>query len=117
LRKHKGGIVTTLYGRVIRESEEGFTDALNHPIQGSGADLLKLATVMLWNKLKAFSGKARILNLVHDEIVVCCEDSIKTQIAFLVRNCMEDAAKQMMPQVLTPVEVKITDAVRNTLEL
>lgn len=111
LRSGKGMKGRTLFGRVMAQGEEDYTDALNYPIQGSGADLLKLAAVKVWQDLKAFEGKARLLNLVHDEIVVAVMDpSIKAQVAVVVRDAMEEAARKLMPQVKTPVDVEIVDA-------
>lgn len=111
LRSGKGMRGRTLFGRVMAQGEEDYTDALNYPIQGSGADLLKLAAVKVWQDLKAFEGRARILNLVHDEIVVAVMDpAVKAQVAMVVRDAMEEAARKLMPQVKTPVEVDIVDA-------
>jgi len=100
----------------MAQGEDDFTDSLNYPIQGSGADLLKIAAVKVWQDLKAFDGRARILNLVHDEIVVAVEDpGIKAQVAVIVRDAMEGAAARLMPQVKTPVEVEIVDPTETLL--
>jgi DNA polymerase-1 len=116
LRSGKGMFTRTLYGRVMRQNQDDYTDALNYPIQGSGADLLKLAAVKVWMDLKKFGGKARILNLVHDEIVVAVFDpAIKQQVALVVRDAMEEAAMKLMPEVKTPVDVQIVDATKDTL--
>jgi len=116
LRSGKGMKCRTLFGRVMAQGEDDFTDSLNYPIQGSGADLLKIAAVKVWQDLKAFDGRARILNLVHDEIVVAVEDpGIKAQVAVIVRDAMEGAAARLMPQVKTPVEVEIVDPTETLL--
>lgn len=116
LRSGKGTRCRTLFGRVMAQGEDDFTDALNYPIQGSGADLLKLAAVKVWQDLQQFGGRARILNLVHDEIVVAVEDpGIKAQVAVVIRDAMEGAAARLMPQVKTPVEVDIVEPTERLL--
>lgn len=116
LRSGKGTRCRTLFGRVMAQGEDDFTDALNYPIQGSGADLLKLAAVKVWQDLQQFGGRARIMNLVHDEIVVAVEDpSIKAQVAVVIRDAMEGAAARLMPQVKTPVEVDIVEPTERLL--
>ncbi|WP_457600274.1 bifunctional 3'-5' exonuclease/DNA polymerase, partial [Hydrogenivirga sp.] len=68
LKENKEVVGTTLLGRPYRATT--FTDAVNYPIQGTGADLLKLAVLMFDVELRKKGLKADVVNLVHDEIVV-----------------------------------------------
>jgi DNA polymerase-1 len=70
-RQPRGVVETrTLAGR-RRLGVERFTDKLNSPVQGSGADVLKLALARLWES-RELAPSARLLLSVHDELVVEC---------------------------------------------
>ncbi len=100
--KEKGEVVgTTLLGRPFRANT--FTDAVNYPIQGTGADLLKLAVLMFDVEIRKKGISADIVNLVHDEIVVECESERAEE----VRNCLEGAMKQAGHIVLKKVQVEV----------
>ena len=79
-------------GRVnpaIRNAAE--REAINHPIQGSAADILKLAMARLHEELHARRLRARMTLQVHDELVLeCPEDEVRV-VAPLVRQVMENA--------------------------
>jgi DNA polymerase-1 len=97
----KDGFVTTLLGRrrYIKElsskkkSEVAFGErvAMNSPIQGSAADIIKLAMVNVDKKLREGGYDAKLIMQVHDELIIeahrSCADEVK---ALLVRE-MESA--------------------------
>ncbi len=91
---------STLLGRPYRATT--FTDAVNYPIQGTGADLLKLAVLMFDVELRRKGLEAKLVNLVHDEIVVECP----TEQAEDVRNTLEDAMVKAGHIVLKHVPVE-----------
>ena len=66
--------------------------AMNAPIQGTAADIIKLAMISVWNKLKRKNYKSRLILQVHDELLIEGPDSEKTEIQNLLTECMEKAA-------------------------
>ena len=65
--------------------------AINHPIQGSAADIIKIAMIRLHAELHARQLQSRMLLQVHDELVLECPDAEVREVAALVREQMENA--------------------------
>lgn len=101
---HTRGYVQTLLGRrryfpelqstarvhqQARNSAE--REAINMPIQGSAADIIKLAMIRLHQELHTRRSRARIILQVHDELVLECPVAEIASIAPLVREVMENA--------------------------
>jgi len=104
--KERGEVVgATLLGRPYRATT--FTDGVNYPIQGTGADLLKLAVLMLSGGLEKKGLEAKLVNLVHDEIVVEC----RLEEAEEVRRVLEEAMVKAGHIVLKHVPVLAESAV------
>ncbi len=98
------GYVQTLLGRrrsfpelregarvnpAMRNSAE--REAINMPIQGSAADIIKVAMIRLHRELHARNLKSRMTLQVHDELVLECPDDEVRVVAPLVREIMENA--------------------------
>ena len=98
------GFVQTLLGRrrqfpelrpgahvnpAVRNAAE--REAINMPIQGSAADIIKLAMIRLHRELHARNLKSRMTLQVHDELVLECPDDEVRVVAPLVREIMENA--------------------------
>ncbi len=66
-------------------------EAINMPIQGTAADILKIAMVHLYRELHARHLRARMTLQVHDELVLDCPDDEIHIVAPLVRDVMENA--------------------------
>jgi DNA polymerase-1 len=66
--------------------------AMNAPIQGTAADIIKLAMISVWNELKNKNFKSRLILQVHDELLIEGPESEKTDIQNLLTECMEKAA-------------------------
>jgi DNA polymerase-1 len=66
-------------------------EAINHPIQGSAADIIKIAMIHLHHELLARKLKSRMTLQVHDELVIECPDDELNIVAPLVRAAMENA--------------------------
>lgn len=93
------GKVTTLFGRVryipeiqnrsftVRGNAERM--ATNAPIQGTAADILKMAMIALETKLRAHASGARMLLTVHDEIVIEAPEPSAAEVAGIVKDTME----------------------------
>lgn len=101
------GKVRTLFGRVrhiagldsenanVRGNAERM--AINAPVQGTAADLMKLAMIRTFEKLKAQGFPARLLLQVHDELVLEAEAEAASQVASLVKATMEGVASLAVP--------------------
>lgn len=81
----------------IRQGAERI--ALNTPIQGSAADLIKLAMIRVSQALDEEFPDARLLLQVHDELIVECPEEIAPQVAELVSRKMESVAELSVPLV------------------
>jgi DNA polymerase-1 len=66
-------------------------EAINMPIQGSAADIIKLAMIGLYRELHARNLKSRMTLQVHDELVLECPEDEVPIVAPLVREVMENA--------------------------
>ncbi len=101
------GYVTTLYARrrdlpELRSSNFntrsfGERVALNMPIQGTAADIIKLAMVNVYNRLKAEGLKARLILQVHDELICECPESEAQRVADILSEEMSGAVKLSVP--------------------
>ena len=101
------GYTETLYGRCryipelkssnfnIRQGAERM--ALNTPIQGTAADLIKLAMIRVEQALAENYPQAQLLLQVHDELIVECPQEIAQEVAGLVSREMENIAKLNVP--------------------
>lgn len=81
--------------RVAREAAE--RAALNAPIQGSAADIMKIAMIRAEQTLAEAHVKSRILLQIHDELVVEIAPGEGDQVTELVRNAMEHAVDLAVP--------------------
>jgi len=101
------GYVETIMGRrrylqninsqnnMLRSSSE--RNAINAPIQGSAADIIKIAMININSELKKLSLKSKMLLQVHDELVFDVHKSEKDQIKDIVKTTMESAVKLKVP--------------------
>ena len=71
--------------------------ALNTPIQGTAADLIKLAMLRVENALNEHFPDAKLLLQVHDELIVECPEAIAPQVAQLISREMEGIAALRVP--------------------
>lgn len=81
--------------RVAREAAE--RAALNAPIQGSAADIMKIAMIRAEQTLAEAHVKSRIILQIHDELVVEIAPGEGDQVTKLVRNAMEHAVDLAVP--------------------
>ena len=71
--------------------------ALNMPVQGTAADVMKLAMVAVHKRLKAEKLQARLVLQVHDELIVECPDSEAETVAKLLEEEMEHVVSLSVP--------------------
>ena len=101
------GYVETIMGRrrylqninsqnnMLRSGAE--RNAINAPIQGSAADIIKIAMININSEFKKQSLKSKMLLQVHDELVFDVHKSEKDQIKDIVKTTMESAVKLKVP--------------------
>ena len=77
--------------------------AMNTPIQGTAADIMKIAMINVYNKLKENNIKSKLIVQVHDEILVETLESEKEQVKQIVKEEMENVIKLKVP-LLAEVE-------------
>ena len=97
------GYVTTMYGRrrpipELKNSnymmrQFGERVAMNSPIQGTAADIMKIAMIRVYNTLNKELPDARILIQVHDELLIEVKQEDAAKAAMLLKREMENAAK------------------------
>ena len=84
--------------RQTRESAERV--AINSPIQGSAADLIKVAMIQISRKLKKLKLNSKMILQVHDELVFECPVHEQKEIESLVRKEMEGACLLSVPLIV-----------------
>ena len=75
--------------------------ALNTPIQGTSADIIKLAMIKVAAELQAQQMQSRLLLQVHDELLLEVHRDELEQAVFMVKNCMENAYTLKVPLIAT----------------
>ncbi len=105
----RDGFVRTMFGRLRpipdiesrNPNQRGFAErtAINTPLQGTGADLIKLAMISLDRKLAERKLKTRMVLQVHDELLFEVPANEKKEAAALVRAEMEGVVKLKVPLV------------------
>ncbi len=102
--------VTTLMGRkrklkeinsknsLIRSNAEH--NAINTPIQGSAADIIKLAMIKIFNRIEKEKYKAKMLLQVHDELLFEVPEKEKEKVAEIIKYEMENAVEISVPLIV-----------------
>lgn len=103
----RDGYVKTLFGRrrvinEIRSSNHnvrsfGERAAMNMPMQGTSADIIKVAMINVFKKLKEGGFKAKLVLQVHDELVIDCPKQEVEQVAQILKTEMENAVALNVP--------------------
>ncbi|MBR5572154.1 MAG: DNA polymerase I, partial [Oscillospiraceae bacterium] len=108
-RGREKGYVATLYGRrrplpelnSPNHIQRAFGErvALNMPIQGTAADVMKQAMIRVHRALRESQMQARLIMQVHDELIVECPAAEAEAVAALLRREMEDVVTLSVPLV------------------
>lgn len=103
------GYVTTLFGRrrylpeihARQYAQRAFAErmAMNTPIQGTAADIMKMAMIAVHRRLKEEGRQARMVLQVHDELVLEVPESEVEAVGHLVRSAMENVVRLDVPLV------------------
>ena len=73
--------------------------AMNAPIQGTAADIIKLAMIRVYNRLKCENLDARLVMQVHDELIVEARCDVKDRVAQILKEEMESTASLTVPLI------------------
>ena len=108
VRMRKTMETRTLTGRRLILGEQApDTIRLNAPVQGTGADGLKLGLALLWERRQEMPGAFPVL-AVHDEIVIECDVAQSESAAAWLKQAMLDGMSALVDPVPVEVEVKIS---------
>jgi DNA polymerase-1 len=80
-----------------RQRNAAEREALNTVIQGSAADLIKVAMIRLWQKLQEKGSPARLILQIHDELVLEVPRAELTEVAEITREAMVNALPLRVP--------------------
>ena len=106
----KEGYVETLFKRrryipelksnnyIVRQF--GQRVAMNTPIQGTAADIMKIAMINVLKELKTRNMKSKIILQVHDEVIIEATIDELNEVADILKNCMEKAVKLSVPLIV-----------------
>lgn len=99
----KNGYVTTMFGRRrpmpelkssnFMQRSFGERVAMNAPIQGTAADIIKIAMIRVNDRLKAENLKSRLILQIHDELLIEAEESEVEEVERILREEMQGAAQ------------------------
>lgn len=106
-RAHELGYAVTLYGRKrhIKEFAQknrqlvafGERTAMNHPMQGTAADIIKIAMVRVARRLREEGLRSRLVLQIHDELDLEVPEAEVDAVSALVRETMEGVVKLSVP--------------------
>lgn len=106
------GYITTMYGRrrpIPELSSSNFMQrsfgervAMNSPIQGTAADIIKIAMIRVWKELRRAALNSRLILQVHDELVIETRQEEIEQVKQILEESMKQAA-----QLAVPLEVDL----------
>ena len=78
--------------------------AKNMPVQGTAADIIKIAMVKVYNRLKEEKLNAKLIMQVHDELIIECAEDIRDKVSAIVKEEMENAC-QMKVKLTADVSI------------
>lgn len=77
----------------------GARAAMNTPIQGTAADIMKIAMIKVYNEIKSRKLKSKIILQVHDEMMIETPIEEKEEMIKIMKKCMESAANLEVPLI------------------
>lgn len=77
----------------------GARAAMNTPIQGTAADIMKIAMIKVFNEIKKRKLKSKIVLQVHDEMMIEAPIEEKEEIKTIIKNCMQTATELKVPLI------------------
>lgn len=102
---HRRRYISELSSNNYMVRQFGTRAAMNTPIQGTAADIMKIAMINVYNKLKEQNLNAKIILQVHDELIIECKIEEKDIAKKILKDCMENVA-----QLVIPLKVEVSEA-------
>ena len=103
----KQGYLTTMFGRIRYFPELsspkhnirafGERAAMNMPLQGTASDIIKISMLNVYREIKRRNLKSKLILQVHDELIIDAPEEEKEEVAEILKNGMESAAKLRVP--------------------
>lgn len=105
----ENGYVSTIMGRVrhipdihsTNHTMRGFAErtAKNMPLQGSASDIIKVAMINVFNKLKNENLKSKLILQIHDELVIDCHPGESEKVKAILKQEMESVVNLKVPLI------------------
>jgi DNA polymerase I-like protein with 3'-5' exonuclease and polymerase domains len=99
--------VLTLLGRrrILKGFDDKYTTRINTQVQGTAGDIAKKAISLIWKEIVRLPGEAKLIAMIHDEIVLEVQEDVKEQWAQRLKDCMEQAGASVCSKVPIVAEV------------
>ena len=94
---HRRRYISELSSNNYMVRQFGTRAAMNTPIQGTAADIMKIAMINVYKKLEEENLDAKLILQVHDELIIECKIEEKEKVKKLLKECMENACKLIVP--------------------
>lgn len=79
----------------------------NYPVQSFGADLVMIARISLFNRMKKLNMKSKLIATVHDSIVIDCPEEEWEQVAIVALSCIQDVPSNFERLFKTPFNLAL----------
>ncbi len=97
---HRRRYIPELKAKNFNIKSFGERIAMNTPIQGSAADIIKMAMVKVYNELKIRNLKSRLILQIHDELIIETEKDEIEEVKDIMKNIMENSIKLNVPLII-----------------
>ena len=97
---HRRRYIPELRAKNFNIKSFGERIAMNTPIQGSAADIIKMAMVKVYNELKKRKLKSRLILQIHDELIIETHKDETEEIKDIMKNIMENSTKLNVPLIV-----------------
>lgn len=93
------------------DPDKSYTTSMNTPVQGAAAEIMLHAMVNIFNSLLESGADARLVNVVHDEVIVDCHEDCVDEVKEYIKGGMEQAMVTIFPEatLLGLVDVGVGD--------
>ena len=103
---HRRRYIPELKSKNYMVRQFGTRAAMNTPIQGTAADIMKIAMIKVYKEIKNKKLKSKIVLQVHDEMMIEAVEEEKEQIKEILKQCMETATNLNVPLIADISEAK-----------
>ena len=103
---HRRRMIPELSSNNFMVRQFGARVAMNTPIQGTAADIMKIAMVSMYKALQKSGLDAKIILQIHDELMIECKKEEAVQVQKMLKECMESSIQMSIPLL---VEAEIAE--------